>query len=200
MASVSEDIVRDIKRANQRLRQLEKDGLANESSAYRYIMRVAQQNLASDTKVKQFAVTRSGQIKFRTDLAALKKENLNTYRAMLKKVEGFLDAGTSTKIGIQDAHKKAYETFKQKFNYKGDFKDWSDMWNYASFKELVKRFKNVSDALSIVDDVASHFNNLTQEQLYDEIAQSTFKSKTAIIGFIRDKHPDDYTGEYEEID
>lgn len=183
--SVSDEIIKDIKRANQRLRQLEKDGLANESKAYQYIMKKANKNLASKTKVKLFSVTRSGEIKFRTDLAKLKKENKNVYRALIKNVEGFLESKSSTKIGIEDAHKKSFEKFKD-YGYKGTFNEWSDMWNDYNFQQLVKRY-GVSDTVSMADDIVNQYH-ISYQETFKGMLESNTQSEYALKEYFKDKY------------
>ena len=154
--AVSVDVEKLIKRANQRLRQLEKDGLANQSKAYQFIMNKAQKNMASQTKTKMFTLTSSGQIKFRTDLATLKKANANVYNAVVKLATGFTEAKSSTKIGVTDAYKDSYEGFKNTTGFTGSFNDFSDLWENTNFKELVKRF-GVSNTVSMADDISDKF-------------------------------------------
>lgn len=183
--SVSEDIIKDVKRANQRLRELEKQGLANESKAYQYIMKKANKNLAGDSKVKMFSITRSGQIKFRTDLAKLKQENRNVYRAMLKNLEGFLEAKTSTKIGIEDAHKKSFKKFKE-YGYKGNFNEWSDMWNNYAFEQLVKKF-GVSDTVSIADNIVNEFH-ISYDDAFKGMLESGASSEYGLKEYFKEKY------------
>lgn len=183
--SVSEDIIKDIKRANQRLRQLEKDGLANESKAYQYIMKKANKNLASDTKVKMFSITRSGEIKFRTDLAKLKQENRNVYRALVKNVEGFLEAKSSTRTGIQEGHKKSYEAFKD-YGYTGTFNEWSDMWSDYNFQQLVKRY-GVSDTVSMADDIVNQYH-ISYEETFKGMLEANKDSEYALKEYFKEKY------------
>lgn len=183
--SISDEIIKDIKRANQRLRQLEKDGLANESKAYQYIMKKANKNMFSKTKVKMFSVTRSGEIKFRTDLAKLKKENKNVYRALIKNVEGFLESKSSTKIGIEESHKKSFEKFKD-YGYKGTFNEWSDMWNDYNFQQLVKRY-GVSDTVSMADDIVNQYH-ISYEETFKGMLESNSQSEYALKEYFKEKY------------
>ena len=194
--SVSEDIIKDVKRANQRLRELEKQGLANESKAYQYIMKKANKNLAGDTKVKMFSITRSGQIKFRTDLAKLKQENKNVYRAMLKNLEGFLESKTSTKIGIEDAHRKSYKKFKDE-GYTGSFNEWSDMWSNYEFEQLVKKF-GVSDTVNMATEIVYTFN-ISFNQAFKDMLDSGASSKYGMFEYLREKYSVNKDG-YEDIE
>lgn len=90
-----------VKRANQRLRQLEKSGIKN-SSAYKHIEVLARSGSQLYTRDKQ------GRIKFRTDIAHLNKSQLSN---MQNVVERFLSRKTSTVRGVKEVNYKAYETF-----------------------------------------------------------------------------------------
>lgn len=184
--AVSEDIEKLVKKANQRLRQLEKDGLANSSEAYQYIMNTANKNLAGKTKVKQFAMTSSGQIKFRTDLATLKKQNKNSYKALIKKVEGFLEAKTSTRTGINEKNKQTYETFKNTTGYQGSFEDFDDLWKNMEFVELTKIF-GVSETCNIIDEIMS-VSDLDEKTIIHEIYISGKRDLWGIYEYFYEKY------------
>lgn len=184
--AVSEDVEKLIKRANQRLRQLEKDGLANQSKAYQYIMNKATKNLASGTKVKQFAYTRSDEIKFRTDLATLKKTNKNVYKAVVKLASGFLDAKSSTKIGIEDATKQSYEGFKNKTGFSGSFNEFSDLWDNTNFVTLIQRF-GVSDTVSMADNLSEQFN-ISFDEALQGMVESGASSQMGMYEYFEQKY------------
>ena len=184
--AVSEDVEKLIKRFNQRLRQLEKDGLANQSKAYQYIMNKAMKNLASGTKVKQFAYTRSGEIKLRTDLATLKKQNKNVYKAVIKLATGFLDAKSSTKIGIEDSTKQSYEGFKNKTGFSGSFNEFSDLWNITEFVALTKRY-GVSDSIEIIEDIVNGFGFSLKDAI-TEFYNSGASSVYGVYEYLEEKY------------
>ena len=96
-------IRKDIKKANQRLRTIEKSGLEIFSYAYRWV----QENKQS----KIFKRTRNKEIKFNTSIATLNEEELS---ALVSRVDQFLSFETSTKIGINKYIKKRYEKFKER--------------------------------------------------------------------------------------
>ena len=98
-----------VKRANQRFRQLEKSNLTY-SSAYKYMLnqlKAGRQYLTTDSK---------GRIKFRTDVSRLKKQNVTSFNALVKNVETFLNANTSTVKGVKNQYAKAFESFKKSHN------------------------------------------------------------------------------------
>lgn len=185
--AVSYDIELMIKRANQRLRQLEKDDLANTSKAYQYITNKALKNLSSKTKVKMFGYTRSGEIKFRTDLATLKKQNIKVYKALVKTVQGFLDTKTSTRIGIEDAYKNSYEGFKNTTGYSGSFSDFSDLFTNSNYLILLKYF-SASELGSMLDYIEGMIPNLSQDEILDEMVKSGRITTQGMYEYFREKY------------
>ena len=185
--SVSKEIENEVKRANQRLRQLEKDKLANVSKAYQYITNKALKNLASDTKVKRFARTRSGQIKFRTDLATLKKENINVYKTLIKNVEGFLNAKTSTRIGIEDTYRSSYEGFKDTTGYSGSFSDFSNLFSNSAYEYLLKYF-SVSELGTMLDYLDGMYPNMSESEILDEMISSGKTTVQGMYEYFREKY------------
>lgn len=185
--SVSYDIELMIKRANQRLRQLEKDDLANTSKAYQYITNKALKNLSSKTKVKMFSYTRSGEIKFRTDLATLKKQNPKVYKALVKTVQGFLDTKTSTRIGIEDSYKASYEGFKNTTGYSGSFSDFSNLFSNSAYEYLLKYF-SVSELGSMLDYIEGMLPNLSQDEILEEMVKSGRTTTQGMYEYFREKY------------
>ena len=80
------------RRANRRLRELEKSGFDNSSNAYRYVRTLAY----DDRGITSF--TSTGKIKFRTDTKKMTEEELKEQLAYL---DNFLTAKTSTVGGHQ---------------------------------------------------------------------------------------------------
>ena len=88
-----------VKRANQRFRQLEKSNMSY-SSAYKYMinqLKAGRKYLTTDNK---------GRIKFRTDTSKLKKESASSFNALVRNVEEFLNANTSTVKGVKNQYIK----------------------------------------------------------------------------------------------
>ena len=113
-----------VKRANQRFRQLEKSNMAY-SSAYKYMLnqlKSGRKYLTTDSK---------GRIKFRTDTTKLKKESASSFNALVKNVEEFLKANTSTVKGVKNQYIKAFETFT---NSDKRLKDYT----YEEFYEIME--------------------------------------------------------------
>ena len=113
-----------VKRANQRFRQLEKSNMTY-SSAYKYMLnqlKSGRKYLTTDSK---------GRIKFRTDTTKLKKESSSSFNALVKNVEEFLKANTSTVKGVKNQYIKGFETFR---NSDKRLKDYT----YEEFYEIME--------------------------------------------------------------
>lgn len=195
--AVSEDVEKLVKKANQRLRELEKQGLANSSEAYQYIMNKANKNLAGKSKVKMFSTTAKGQIKFRTDLATLKKANKNTYKALIKTVEGFIEAKTSTPTGISEKNKQTYESFKNTTGYTGSISEFDDLWKNTEFIELTKRY-GVSDVINMMDEFSEKLH-MSEEDIIHEMYISGKSSKWGMVEYFEEKYHIT-TGDFEDND
>lgn len=124
----------DIKRANQRLRQLEKSGYTN-SPAYRYILSNA---FYGD---KNIAFTKSGEIKFNTNLRGLSSDQMDELNSMVKK---FLSKQTSTVTGTKIMLTHAFEGYNKKLESIGmdtlDNKDFLYVWDSAQAKALKEMY------------------------------------------------------------
>ena len=144
-----------VKRANQRFRQLEKSNMTY-SSAYKYMLKqlkTGRKYLTTDSK---------GRIKFRTDISKLKKESVSSYNALLRNVEEFLNANTSTVKGVKNQYIKGFETFTKSDER---LKDYS----YEEFYEIMES-SNVQQAMSIYgsDQVLELYEKYSDELSFNE--------------------------------
>lgn len=120
-------------RANQRLRELEKQGLTNSSNAYRWLER----NAAKYDVVRH---TKRGDIRFSLKTEGLDKQKLASH---LARIETFLEAKTSGKAGINKAYKKAYQSFinNPANNAKGlSYNQYIDMMESNTLNSFKKQF------------------------------------------------------------
>lgn len=120
-------------RANQRLRELEKQGLTNSSNAYRWLER----NAAKYDVVRH---TKRGDIRFSLKTKGLDKQKLASH---LARIETFLEAKTSGKAGINKAYKKAYQSFinNPANNAKGlSYNQYIDMMESSTLNSFKKQF------------------------------------------------------------
>lgn len=147
------ELTQQVKRANQRLRELEQQDLSN-SPAYKYIERLA---LADDPAM---ARTGKGQIKFNTNIRSMTEVE----RAHLRRqVEGFLNAETSTVKGVKAVHKRMVEHYEEatknvydkdgnlikSFDFTGiNLHDAMDIWSTS----IVNQYKNMygSDLTAVI--------------------------------------------------
>ena len=133
-------LTQDVKRANQRLRELEKQGMEN-SPAYRAVERL---RLANDPAI---TTTGKGQMKFSTNLRKMSAEERQHLREEVKK---FLEAETSTTKGAKAVAKRAQMAYKKHAGLPEDedISGWLNLWSTA----IVKQFKAIygSDATEMV--------------------------------------------------
>lgn len=119
----------DIKRANQRLRELEKQGLTS-SPSYRAI-----ETFLID-KRSFVTVTKKGAVKFRTDLKKIQKDP-DAFRELQKNVKKFLESKTSTTKGVKATYKKSYERYKEKTGHNVSYNDFVSIWDNAITQHLL---------------------------------------------------------------
>lgn len=120
-------------RANQRLRELEKQGLTNTSNAYRWLERNA-------AKYEVIRHTKRGDIRFSLKSEGLDKQKL---ASRLARIETFLEAKTSGKAGINKAYKKAYQSYinNPANNAKGiSYNQYIDMMESNTLTSFKKQF------------------------------------------------------------
>lgn len=169
------------KRANQRLRQLEKDKLSDASKAYHRI------ELWAYNQNKEFITTsKDGKIKFKTSTnnvkhekgqRVVKKRSTRQLQAEIKQLNIFLNARSSTKKGIDSMYKQAFESFKKKTGYTGTYKEYSEMmtedivsWAYRAYISgiVTDIIKNLG-----IDSAKDFFNQArikgwSQNELYNQ--------------------------------
>lgn len=136
--SAMQNLIEDkTRRANRRLRDLERAGLSDSSNAYRYIKTVAY----DDRGITSY--TSTGKIKFRTDTKNMSEEEL---KVQLSYLDNFLTAKTSTVGGVNRKYKDAYNTFKQESTISNDisYTEFIDMYNYQALVEYQKIYGSIA--------------------------------------------------------
>lgn len=154
------------KAANQRLRELEKQGLQNSSAAYRYIKKISHDGDAAMGK------TGAGQIKF--DLR-VRGKSLNELRHVAAKIDAFMEAKSATTTGVKDIYKEAYKTFEKHYGDKMNFSQFSEAMSYT----LLRHFEAIygSDiAIKIIDK--AHSNGLSDADIVEALYQAGFTEST----------------------
>lgn len=169
------------KTANQRLRQLEKSGVAKSSPAYKYVERLFYDMERSKTEsVKRntfLTTTKNGNIKFVT---ALSKKKQSELRTEFTKLQDFLTAKTSTvtgtKTNITDNMKKYKEKVKADYGVDLDENEIGSFFDDALFKQYQIIYG--SDELNALMAAASA-RKLTSSEVKIILRASGFTMNTA---------------------
>lgn len=124
-------VANEAKRANTRLRAIEKANLTK-TSAYEDVRR-----LGFDDS-KYIAYTKKGEIKFRTDVSKMTEKELKEHQRI---IENFLQS-KSSKVGeIKKRRQQAYEKWKKEKERQGqsvdiDVNEFSEFWELSIIKKL----------------------------------------------------------------
>lgn len=147
----------DLKRANERLRALERKGYTN-APAYNYVQSL---DVAGETDIVNH--TKKGEIKFRTDISKLSAEQ---QRDLQTQVQGFLNAQTSTVKGYKESYSKFTKGFNTKYGTNLKESELVDMINDYAMRKLVDMFGS-KEAVKILFNTP--FSKLTPQQQSDFI-------------------------------
>ena len=124
-------VANEAKRANTRLRAIEKANLTN-TSAYENVRRMG----FDDSK--HIAYTKNGEIKFRTDVSKMSESELKEHKRV---IEDFLQS-KSSKVGeIKKRRQQAYDKWKKEKERQGqnidmDVNEFSEFWELSIIKKL----------------------------------------------------------------
>ena len=124
-------VANEAKRANTRLRAIEKANLTK-TSAYENVRRMG----FDDSK--HIAYTKNGEIKFRTDVSKMSESELKEYQRV---IEDFLQS-KSSKVGeIKKRRQQAYNKWKKEKERQGqnidmDVNEFSEFWELSIIKKL----------------------------------------------------------------
>ena len=124
-------VASEAKRANTRLRAIEKANLTK-TSAYENVRRMG----FDDSK--HIAYTKKGEIKFRTDVSKMSDSELKEHQRV---IEDFLQS-KSSKVGeIKKRRQKAYDKWKKEKERQGqnidmDVNEFSEFWELSIIKKL----------------------------------------------------------------
>lgn len=153
------------KTANQRLRELEKQGLETSSAAYRYVNR-----LLADSD-KAMTTTKAGELKFNVNTRGKSQSEL---RHMAAKIRGFMQAKTSTTTGVNRAAKKAYETFTSNPANAGvDYKEFSESLSISIFANFAQIYG--SDQLQ---ELITKTKGMSQRDIEKTLHKAGFYART----------------------
>lgn len=124
-------VANEAKKANTRLRAIEKANLTNTSS-YQNIRRMG----FDDSK--NISYTKKGEIKFRTDVSKMSESELKEHQRI---IEDFLQS-KSSKVGeIKKRRQKSYDKWKKEKERQGqnidmDVNEFSEFWELSNIKKL----------------------------------------------------------------
>ena len=124
-------VANEAKRANTRLRAIEKANLTN-TSAYENVRRMG----FDDSN--HIAYTKKGEIKFRTDVSKMSESELKEHKRV---IEDFLQS-KSSKVGeIKKRRQQAYDKWKKEKERQGqnidmDVDEFSEFWELSIIKKL----------------------------------------------------------------
>ena len=124
-------VANEAKKANTRLRAIEKANLTN-TSAYENVRRMG----FDDSK--HIAYTKNGEIKFRTDVSKMTESELKEHQRV---IEDFLQS-KSSKVGeIKKRRQQAYDKWKKEKERQGqnidmDVDEFSEFWELSIIKKL----------------------------------------------------------------
>ena len=172
-----EDIEKLAKRANQRLRQLEKSGYDLTSSAYRSLM------LKAYDQRDMMKVSKTGKPVFRRDYTNMSTAELAQLASSL---EDFMKMKTTTVRGTKGAQEKSYKTFVEHQKERGETpmskSEYGVLWTSTATKafgyEKVMRIarktganmKQIEKALAkSVEEQAALGRELSEKHLMKEV-------------------------------
>ena len=124
-------VASEAKRANTRLRAIEKANLTR-TSAYENVRRMGFDGS------KHIAYTKNGEIKFRTDVSKMSESELKEHQRV---IEDFLQS-KSSKVGeIKKRRQQAYDKWKKEKERQGqnidmDVNEFSEFWELSIIKKL----------------------------------------------------------------
>lgn len=137
-------VANEAKRANTRLRALEKANLTK-TSAYENVHRMG----FDDSK--NIAYTKKGEIKFRTDVSKMSESELKEHQRV---IEDFLQSKSSKAGEIKKRRQKAYDKWKKEKERQGqnidmDVNEFSEFWELSIIKKLKDAYG--SEEVEIMD-------------------------------------------------
>ena len=171
-------VANEAKKANTRLRAIEKANLTN-TSAYENVRRMG----FDDSK--NISYTKKGEIKFRTDVSKMSEPELKEHQRI---IEDFLQS-KSSKVGeIKKRRKQAYDKWKKEKERQGqnidmDVDEFSEFWELSNIKKLKDNLgsdevellvsgygeKNVMETLEELEKMGINISSLSPQSIRTNI-------------------------------
>lgn len=161
------DYLRSVgKAANQRLRELEKQGLENSSAAYRYVRKQA----ASDDSA--YGETKAGQIKF--DLTT-RGRTFSDLRHAVAEIEDFMKARSSTTGGVHAIYEQMEQTYEKNHGELSgeDYRTFTQALSNTVFRNFEKIFGS-----EIAIEISNRAKGLSDEELEAALNEAGFYEST----------------------
>ena len=171
-------VANEAKKANTRLRAIEKANLTN-TSAYQNIRRMG----FDDSK--HIAYTKKGEIKFRTDVSKMTETELKEHKRV---IEDFLQSKSSKVSEIKKRRQQAYNKWKKEKERQGqnidmDVNEFSEFWELSNIKKLkdslgsdevellVSEYgeKNVMETLEELEKMGINISSLSPQSIRTNI-------------------------------
>ena len=179
-ADLRDELEKLAKRANQRLREIEKQGLADSSVAYKAVeKRVYDQQAGYQT-------TRQGNIGFSRRFKEMKPSDMANLKRELVR---FLEASTSTVSGYKSALERSYEGYSKEPAYaKLSFEEYKQFWKSESVKNY-----GYASIQTVMKSTGKQWNQIRKVMNQAVAEQANLKEKLKTKDLIeRVKHPDWY--------
>ena len=157
------------KAANQRLRELEKQGLQNSSAAYRYIQKIH--------KMEDYATstTGAGQIKFNL---RVRGRSFDELRHMVATIDDFMKVKSSTTGGVKVIYSDMAETFQENYGdrfTRDTYAKFTEALSYTLFRNFEKIY---GSQLAISFFESGRSLGLTQQEIEEAIRSTGFTENT----------------------
>lgn len=152
------ELTQMVKRANERLRQLERKGLKT-SPAYKAAERLALEGGKLMSKVSKKNSPNLGKLKFSTDIRGM---SINERSKLREEVKRFLNADTSTVKGVKKVVEKVIPAYKERFknfDFSGiDMEEILNIWTTSIARQYLEMYGSdkTSDA---INTVITNFDN-----------------------------------------
>ena len=178
LTAAEQQLKSDIKRANQRLREIEKKGQEGMSSAYQEIKGLFySQDIVDGTDIFRLTTatktpntkgkgTQAGNIMFRTDIARMKREDPEKLELLKERVRGFLESQTSTIKGIEARRKKVEairENLKKKYGHDFSEESVNRMIDDETLYNRLRQYVDSETAHKVMTDISQ--GELTRENV-----------------------------------
>lgn len=163
----------ELKKANQRIVELEKGGFTNER-AYDQVKFWETKGLVTTSK--------SGHLKFRTDIMKMYNENPKLYYKLKQNVATFLGYETSYASKVKMKYEKAKGSIKEKYNLSLTNQEMKDIFSSSAWDKVINRLGYASES---VMELAEKSNSQTADELLGVINELAEEKKT--IGELEDE-------------